>query len=671
MKTGLLFSLIAAFSVAGAANLSAQGTAFVYEGQLKQHGQAAHGEQDLRFSLYNVANNGSPIATQEKANVRVEKGAFTVTLDFGNVFDGNPRWLEISVKGKKGDFVALNPRQKFMPTPYAMMANSASNLLGTLPASKITGMLPASQISGPIEVAGSIPMSQITGVLPSGQLSGTYSSAINLNNPSNNFVGNGAGLVGVDAVTLKGLGPESFWKLTGNGGTSPATNFLGTKDNQALEVRVNNQRALRLEPGTNGAPNFVAGSPGNFVGTLFGGGPSGPATMVATGIYGATISGGGSMNGFQTNWIASSFASIGGGAANSIATAEYATIGGGYGNQVARADHGPNYGGKLSTIGGGATNKIYVRGGVIGGGFGNSIGQEYSFPGEAGSTIGGGIGNRIGYEIGGGCTIAGGTGNFIDQTYSTIGGGSLNTMPWGNSSTTGNTIGGGYGNYIQNVNPWQENIFGFSVIAGGSYNKITASYAAVPGGISNSVSGAYSMAAGRRAKADHQGAFVWADGNNADFHSIITNSFSVRATGGARIVSAIDTNGTPIAGVELPSGGGAWATLSDRDSKENLTPVDARKVLEQVSQMPISTWNYKSQDTAVRHIGPMAQDFAAAFNVGENDRRITTVDADGVALAAIQGLNQVVKEKDAEIQQLKQRLEKLEQLINQNKGHAP
>ena len=86
--------------------------------------------------------------------------------------------------------------------------------------------------------------------------------------------------------------------------------------------------------------------------------------------------------------------------------------------------------------------------------------------------------------------------------------------------------------------------------------------------------------------------------------------------------------------------------------------------------MPITTWNYKSQDAAVRHIGPMAQDFAAAFKVGASDRRITTVDADGVALAAIQGLNQVVqeqqaelKQKTAEIQSLQQRLEVLERAV--------
>jgi len=83
--------------------------------------------------------------------------------------------------------------------------------------------------------------------------------------------------------------------------------------------------------------------------------------------------------------------------------------------------------------------------------------------------------------------------------------------------------------------------------------------------------------------------------------------------------------------------------------------------------LPLSTWNYKSQNPAVRHLGPMAQDFKAAFNLGESDTGITTVDADGVALAAIQGLGQKVEALRAENTDLKVRLEKLERLIQPSK----
>ena len=107
---------------------------------------------------------------------------------------------------------------------------------------------------------------------------------------------------------------------------------------------------------------------------------------------------------------------------------------------------------------------------------------------------------------------------------------------------------------------------------------------------------------------------------------------------------------------------------SDRNAKEHLTPVDGEAVLEKVAGMPISEWNFKKGETS-RHLGPMAQDFKAAFNLGMDDKHIATVDEGGVALAAIQGLDQELKEKDAEIRDLKERLEKLERLMDARESH--
>jgi trimeric autotransporter adhesin len=99
----------------------------------------------------------------------------------------------------------------------------------------------------------------------------------------------------------------------------------------------------------------------------------------------------------------------------------------------------------------------------------------------------------------------------------------------------------------------------------------------------------------------------------------------------------------------------------------DFTPTEPREILDKVAALPIAIWKYKSQDKSIRHIGPTAQDFHAAFNVGENDRTITTVDADGVALAAIQGLNQKLehelKAKDAQIRQLQADLAEIKQLL--------
>jgi hypothetical protein len=75
--------------------------------------------------------------------------------------------------------------------------------------------------------------------------------------------------------------------------------------------------------------------------------------------------------------------------------------------------------------------------------------------------------------------------------------------------------------------------------------------------------------------------------------------------------------------------------------------------------MPINTWNYKSEDPSIRHMGPMAQDLHAAFGLGDSDKAITTIDADGVALAAIKGLYDQLKEREGEIAAQKRELTEL------------
>ena len=93
----------------------------------------------------------------------------------------------------------------------------------------------------------------------------------------------------------------------------------------------------------------------------------------------------------------------------------------------------------------------------------------------------------------------------------------------------------------------------------------------------------------------------------------------------------------------LTSGGltvnGKFLSSSDRNLKENFAPVEPREVLEKVVALPLSSWNFKA-DVATPHLGPMAQDFYAAFNVGPDDKHIATVGEGGVALVAIQGLNE-------------------------------
>ena len=105
---------------------------------------------------------------------------------------------------------------------------------------------------------------------------------------------------------------------------------------------------------------------------------------------------------------------------------------------------------------------------------------------------------------------------------------------------------------------------------------------------------------------------------------------------------------------------GTLTESSNRNVKKNLKPVDPDEVLDKVSQLPISTWSYKTDEEGVRHLGPMAQDFYGAFGLGKDDKGIATLDSSGVALAAIQGLYQLLQEKDREMEQLHKQNKTLE-----------
>ena len=340
------------------------------------------------------------------------------------------------------------------------------------------------------------------------------------------------------------------------------------------------------------------------------------------------------------------YSSIGGGYSNNIGNvSRSATITGGWWNDI-----GTNSG--SSTIGGGADNSIADNTSLatITGGYQNAIGTNASY-----SSIGGGYSNNIG-NVSRSVTIAGGCWNDIgtNSDSSTIGGGADNSIA---DNTSLATITGGYQNAIgTNAS--------YSAIGGGAFNFVhwAAKYATIPGGFNNHATN-FAFAAGSGARATHTGAFVWADNSEVTSYmaSDSANSVTMRASGGYRLFS----NPSATSGVQLAPGSGAWTSLSDRNAKENFTAVNSNDVLAKVAALPMSSWNYKTQDRAIRHLGPTAQDFKAAFGLGESETGITTIDADGVALAAIQGLNQKVEAQRAENAALKQQVEELRRLLTE------
>jgi hypothetical protein len=173
----------------------------------------------------------------------------------------------------------------------------------------------------------------------------------------------------------------------------------------------------------------------------------------------------------------------------------------------------------------------------------------------------------------------------------------------------------------------------------------------VPGGLQNHASGDYSFAAGRAATANNSGCFVWGDSTDGAVFCDDDDRTVFRSSGGFYIY----TNSSLTSGMYLSAGGSAWNGVSDQARKENFALVDTQSLLARLSQIPISTWNYKSQDPSIRHIGPMAQDFNLLLDDlgGEGETYINSLDADGVALAAIQGLysqNLTLKEENASLQ---------------------
>ncbi len=676
--------LALAAALAGGAILLAEAldTGFAYAGRLTDGGRPTSGPHDFTFTLYDAEAFGSIVAGPiECMDVMVTNGAFTVPLDFGrDLSNGDPLWLEIAVHPSDGGvaYTTLLPRQCVGATSDA------------------------------------------------------------------------PGVVGEPE------GDASNWGLTGNAGTDPNANFLGTTDDRALEIRVDGQRALRIEPQST-SPRWIGGYSGNSVragtwgGTVGGGGRNGYLNVV-TDDFG-TVSGGSgnvagnddnhlnnascaTVGGGQNNTAGGGYATVGGGCDNdpsgdyatvaggcaNAASGDYATVAGGRANDATK-DYATIGGGRgntasnnYTTIAGGRANKASSHYATVAGGYVNRAtglyttvagGSSNDATGDYATAAGGGANASSGYyaAISGGrgntannnyTTIAGGRGNKANTHYATVGGGYVNqatgiyaTVGGGQSNKATEdcstiaggednladanyaTIAGGRANtaagYYATAAGGRGNTASqnYATVSGGRGNTANGYYATVLGGRENRASGDYSLATGYRAKVDasHDGAMLFADGTNLNFNSAAANEFAARCTGGARFVSAVNGSGTPTAGVTLASGGGSWSTISDRNAKRDFEAVDKRELLDRLARVPIATWRYRTQDASIRHIGPVAQDFHAAFDVGEDDKRIATIDADGVALGAIQGLLEILKEKDARIATLENQITMLNEEV--------
>jgi hypothetical protein len=752
----------------------AQGSAFTYQGRLNDGGQPARGTYDFRFRL--VADESGATAKGGSADevlasgVAVSNGTFTATLDFGaGAFCGSALWLEIGVRTNGSDnYTTLAPLQAITPAPYAIMASSASNLLGTLPISQLSG--PGAVVT--VSASGALSVTNLSlggdtsaggSVIASGDVfaGGNVSATGNISASGNVSASSTMSSPLVQGGTIL---PRIFtnWPPDANsldsgiawyGGQDPSSghrvaflrayeHFSGNTNWPFDRVLMMGAPNIRLEcawetgvgticlgnedhcgnvfinyvnPALYGGPGTNVVVPGYLLlfraqgydtnGVLYEGQPGIQAWSCSNSGAGANLS-----LDFDTHtegelwfYTRAPRSNLGSSApydmteaevgARMLATKRWEFAGGITITNPAETFTGNGAG--LTNLNVDAltgadsiarTTDVWLLNGNSGTTAGNYLGTLDSQP--LGLQVNGlpaltlGLDNdlamgtcttssRFSVALGGWTTASG--------TYATVGGGLHNV-----ASGAGAFVGGGGYDGIHNsgnvasgggaaIGGGAENTASglLSTVNGGLSNLATNMYATVAGGASNVAGGVGSFAAGEGAKAYDDGSFVWGDtSTTSDVASSGPNSVTMRAAGGYQLFadSSLST------GVYLAPGSGSWSSLSDRNAKENVDPVNVQDVLQKVAALPLSTWNYKSQDASIRHLGPMAQDFRAAFGLGESDRAITSVDEQGVALAAIQGLNEKVKElqtaldrRDAENAELKRRLERLERELERDK----
>jgi hypothetical protein len=188
----------------------------------------------------------------------------------------------------------------------------------------------------------------------------------------------------------------------------------------------------------------------------------------------------------------------------------------------------------------------------------------------------------------------------------------------------------------------------------------------IAGGANAIARGASSVAIGNAEVAENApGSFAFGDlATSTRILADIAGQFKVRASGGVRFA----TNPSETAGVQMVGGSSQWSQLSDVNSKHLFRDLAGEDVLGKIAGLRIAEWSYKAQDSSIRHVGPTAQDFHAAFGLGEDERYIGSLDADGIALAAVKALEARTRALGEENQRLHQENDDLRARLQQENG---
>jgi hypothetical protein len=520
----------------------------------------ADGAYIATFNIYDLPVGGT-LLWSEGQGINTTGGLFAVLLGSttpipDSVFRGTSVYLGISVNGDP----EMTPRQRLVSVGYSFRVNTVDSAAGGTITSKVAIGPGNSNTGTDAFVAGS-----------NNRARGAYST-----------VGGGGGTVSGDVDSNAALGDYAVvaggrantalgWTNTISGGWGNTANGLVSTVSGGEGNAAGGDKAT-----VGGGQGNVASGPGATIDGGVGNSASGSTATIAGGALNdasgsSSAIGGGQINSAQGqyalvsgggwNAASGSGASVGGGVFDT-ASGTHSVVGGGYHN-VADADS--------SVVGGGVSNRASGRLATVGGGLKNIAsggaslvggGQENTAGGGT-AAIGGGVFNLAGGDystIAGGwanstagtyATIGGGKNNVAGDSYSTVGGGANNaasalhaTVAGGlSNNATGSyaSVSGGAGNratgaYATVAGGWGNLASGnFSMVSGGSFDTASAPLAVALGGFRNRAGGYASLAAGTQAKADHAGAFVWADTQSTPFASTGSCQVLIRASGGVGI----------------------------------------------------------------------------------------------------------------------------------------
>ncbi len=595
---------------------------FTYQGRLDTGGSPLTGTIDVQFSLWDSIEAGTQIgSTVTQFGVAVGNGLFTATPNFGaDDFKGQARWVQIAVRTPSGGgsgigvYTVLTPRQALTVTPYALYA-------------------------------------------------------------------------------------KNNWALSGNTGTNPATDFIGTSDPAPLVLKVNSRRAMQYFYAENPTAGFLYRSMNVLGGSEI--------NSIGAGVVGATIAGGGKdlFSGTDSpNRVTADFGTVGGGAQNTASGVASTVAGGGVNtasgaNAAVVGGGGNNSTGDYAFVAGGNINHASGDYGAVGGGFSNTAGYASTVAGgntnlaSSVSFVGGGSTNAATGSL---AVVAGGYTNTATNSYAAVGGGNRN-----NATAESATVGGGY------------------------FNNAIGTYATIAGGYANTAAGFASFAGGYNARANHNGSFVWNDvSTGLLFASTGANQFCINAVGGVKLngggssgtylelgfgltkepsagkigyelftVGTLDIVGAGSGGsnrkIKLWAEGGVTATgaytnISDARFKQNIellpNPVQTILGLRGVTfnWKPTAGMSFSERN----QLGFIAQEVETVLPdlVYTDEKGFKSVNYTGLIPVVVEAIKVQQKQimelkteaalREAENADLKTRLERLEQRLNNNLNHS-